>query len=139
MIGPEEIRERLRPAIGYEVPVSIVVEPSEKRQSIGRTFRTDSDAEQLLAALVPIVTVLLEEAERATVTRTTGFESRGNHWTGAVMDLANGHRIAVGADGHRCHLEPLGNGVHALSCPTGEHMGGWRHPGGPHKMCGECG
>lgn len=40
---------------------------------------------------------------------------------------------------HRCHLDPLPNGVHALVCPTGQHPGGWVHPPGPHKMCKDCG
>lgn len=58
MIGPEEIRERLKSAISYDVALSIDGHPE-----LTRGYRTDVDAQQLLDALVPIVTVLLEEAE----------------------------------------------------------------------------
>lgn len=56
------VRARLAAVLPRDVAVSILVEPSEKRSSIGRTYRTDKDAESVLDALIPVVQELLAEA-----------------------------------------------------------------------------
>lgn len=60
-------------------------------------------------------------------------------WQVETWDVTTGAEVPAPRPPHRCHTGSPPPFSHTFICPTGEHEGGWQHPGGPHRMCFECG